>query len=240
LILKILILYTKATVARELNYKKQKEEYEKIFEFSDLKESPEHYLWILKKCRLKSPDSARILDVACGSGLFLHLAENFFSETFGLDIAESAIKKARRIASRTLFICGCGEYLPFPDESFDLVTNLGSLEHFLSPEKGVREIARVLKKNGRAYILVPNSYFLPIIINVWLKGDKGLKSNQPLERLATKTEWQQLLEKNGLKVERIFAYNYKTEKDPWLYRLLRPFIPFNLAYCFLYECQKKI
>lgn len=224
----------------ELNYKKHKEEYEKIFEFSDLRERTEHYLWILKKFRLKNPDAARMLDIACGSGLFLHVAENCFGETFGLDIAEAALKKARRITTRALFVCACGEYLPFSDETFDLVTNLGSLEHFLSPRKGVQEIARVLKKDGWAYILLPNSYFLPIIINVWLKGAKALKSNQPLERLATKTEWQQLLENNGLKVERIFAYNYKTEKDPWLYRLLLPFIPFNLAYCFLYECQKKI
>ncbi len=42
------------------------------------------------------------------------------------------------------------ERLPFPDASFDVVTNTGVLEHVDDPERALGEIARVLRPGGRA------------------------------------------------------------------------------------------
>ncbi|MGQ9578351.1 MAG: class I SAM-dependent methyltransferase [Candidatus Aminicenantales bacterium] len=216
----------------------QKAAYDQIFRDTGLQETLSHYKWILKKCLIDAPETKSVLDVGCGAGLFLALAEKRFRRCYGLDLSEEALKKARNTASSSYFLCGAGEELPFPNKSFDFIFSLGSLEHFLDLRRAIKEIVRVLKNDGQAFILLPNSFFLPIIFNVLLKGKRGLKSFQPREVQATREEWRQLLEENGLKIIRTFAYNYSTPNDPCLYRLMRPFIPFNLAYCFLFQARK--
>lgn len=49
------------------------------------------------------------------------------------------------------------EKLEFPDNSFDTVLCIHMLEHTLNPESIISEIHRVLKKEGRAIILVPQT-----------------------------------------------------------------------------------
>ncbi len=81
--------------------------------------------------------------------------------------------------------------LPFDDESFDLVTCLGSLEHFPDPAASAKEMKRVLKPGGEALIFVPNLFFLG---HIWF----GLRhGTQP-------TEGGQLL-RRGLSVVRRVA-----------------------------------
>ncbi len=100
-------------------------------------------------------------------------------------------------------------------------------------------MARVLKKGGKWAVLVPNSYFLMTIINVWRTGSTRRETVQEIDRWATRKEWEELLESGGLKVERVLKYNYKTARDSLKSRILRPFIPWNLSYCFLFICGKK-
>ncbi len=54
-------------------------------------------------------------------------------------------------------VCGLGETLPFPGESFDLVIGLWVLEHLAAPERVLSEINRVLAPGGRFIFLTPNA-----------------------------------------------------------------------------------
>jgi len=47
------------------------------------------------------------------------------------------------------------EFLPFPDESFDLVMCIEGFHYVADPEEGVAEIRRVLRPGGRVLISVP-------------------------------------------------------------------------------------
>lgn len=47
------------------------------------------------------------------------------------------------------------EYLPFPDESFDVVIMQEVLEHVMDLDKSLREARRVLKPEGHFYFQVP-------------------------------------------------------------------------------------
>ncbi len=219
--------------------KEHKGAYEKIFQGQTLRESDKHYRWVLAQCLKAEPRAEKLLDIGCGGGYFLHWAEGIFDQCFGLDLAEKALQKAKLNTTRSHLVCAAGENLPFPDNCFDLLVNLGSLEHFLDLPQAVKEMWRVMKKGGWAAVLVPNAFFLPIILNVLLKGRRGTSSLQPQERQATREEWRELFISQGFKVEKILAYNYRSRQAPWVYRLLRPFIPFNLAYCFLFLARKE-
>jgi len=115
---------------------------------------PEFHLAMLDYCEVPFDPSLKLLDVACGQGLVLAQANRRVC-TYGIDISIEAIKQARARTPATGLCVGQGEFLPYPDDSFDFVFCLGSLEHFLDMSQGVAELARVLKPSGRANIYVP-------------------------------------------------------------------------------------
>lgn len=230
------------------NKKKIIDSYNKIYhESKRLLEMPSFYTWVLGHLHPEANKS--LLDVATGFGSLPLFARELKLNATGVDISFHAIKQAKSYKNDQLAVCD-GEVLPFTENSFDYVTNLGSLEHFMHPSMGIQEIQRVLKPLGKAAIFLPNSYYLvDIIRNVVMKG-YGPTHNQPIERFATINEWKDLIENNGLKTLKIFRYNilFPRSKEDWNYiktkpkRLLAsiasPFIPFNLSYSFLYICEK--
>jgi SAM-dependent methyltransferase len=210
--------------------------YNAIFRRAPLRESDAHYAWV---ARVLGPEKGRtLLDIACGGGYFLREALRRGALAVGVDLSTEALKLARRNAPDSALLCGNGESLPFGGDAFDYAVNLGSLEHFLDPGRGVREMARVLKPGGRAVLLLPNSYFLMTILNVWRTGLTGRRTEQEVDRWATRGEWTQLLVENGLHVLRVLKYNYRVREAPLKYRLIRPFIPRDLSYGFLFICRK--
>lgn len=233
----------------EIDEKKLKEFYDEMFEDSDIRDNDKFYKLVIN---LLSPTpNARFLDVACGGGWALRIAEKRNLNTYGIDISSNAVKKAKKNTQNSEIVVGNGEHLPWPEEYFDYVTCLGSLEHYINPEIGVREISRVLKNDGFSIIMLPNKYPFQQIISLLFKGDFFSDEWQILERSATKEKWKAFLEINGLKVEKTFKYNKYPElfqPNTWKLKSIRKFIkalfiryftPFNLALNFVYLCRKK-
>ena len=216
---------------------------------ASLRDTDAFYSWALD--RLSPRPGCRLLDVACGEGHLMKLARLGEIEALGIDFSPAAALQTRRNVASSVVAVGDGEVLPFPDESFDYVTNLGSLEHFLHPLRGVQEARRVLRPGGQAAFLLPNSYYLADIIwHVWRTGYSA-SHRQLLERFATFREWADFLEQGGLQVKSAYKYNFcfpRSRRDwSWytsrpqrlLHLLLAPVVPFNLSYSFLYICVKE-
>lgn len=188
----------------------------------------------------------KILDIACGWGELLLIAKEQGLKVSGVDISPHAIKLAKeRIGQGDLKVAKA-EKLPFTNNSFDYIVCIGSLEHFDSPEKALAEMSRVIKKDGRILIRVPNLYFLGHIFMAVKNGTFPSEGGQDFsERFSTKLGWKDLIEKNRLKVKKINKYNYiyATEKvNPVvisLWNLFNPMLPEGLSYCFDYICTKK-
>ena len=53
-------------------------------------------------------------------------------------------------------LCGVGEYLPLPDNSFDLILSNEVLEHVEDDDLAVQEMIRTLKPGGRLVMFCPN------------------------------------------------------------------------------------
>lgn len=224
--------------------------YNEIYEQGGLSQLPSFYHWLIEKMRL--PEKGRFLDISCGAGEIVHLAAKRGMRTTGVDISYLAAQSAlRRVGSRVDFSTSAGEYLPFPDDTFDVVANIGSLEHFNQIDLGVQEMARVLKPGGKAFVFVPNTFSL--LTNVWIAFRQGKVSvdNQPVQRYGTRLDWTLILENNGLKVKRVMKYerpwpriksdygHYLGKPKELLRLIASPFIPLNLAFCFLFDCKKQ-
>lgn len=117
---------------------------------------------------LHSPN-ARVLDLCCGTGDLLFAFERevgnsrkeiqetprFFGADFALPMLNLARskKKATNKYYRVGFLAADALALPFPDASFDLVTTAFGFRNLVNYERGLREIARVLRPGGDLGIL---------------------------------------------------------------------------------------
>ena len=171
--------------------------YEDIYRDTPILHLDSFYLWALELAR-PTPQH-RILDVSCGVGRMVSLATRKGFNAIGVDFAQEAVAVGNRTSARGRFAACDAQVLPFPDNSFDRVVNLGSLEHYEHPAQGVREMARVLKSEGSAAILLPNGFSLLHILYVWRHG-QVFDDGQPLQRYGTWSDWQRLLNDNGLRV----------------------------------------
>jgi SAM-dependent methyltransferase len=191
---------------------------------------------------------SRLLDLSCGLGYFLKAAHEADPSLrlYGLDHSAFAVREARgRVPSAKLRV-GDAMAQPYKDRSFDIVTCLGSLEHYPDPDRGVAEIRRVMKDGGKALIYVPNLFFLGYIFLTWRSGETPHEAGQnEYERFETRQGWEDLFARHGLKVTAVGKHNamYATERVPWIVRaiyaaVVEPFVPLNLSYCFAYHLVK--
>lgn len=98
---------------------------------------------------------ARILDLATGSGdVLLSLKKHkAYTETLiGSDFCLPMLQQARAKQATNL-LAGDGLHLPFPDATFDAITIAWGLRNFSDRLAGLREMRRVLRAGGRAYVL---------------------------------------------------------------------------------------
>lgn len=100
----------------------------------------------------------KVLDVGCGNGWVLSHFARRGAATTGIDITEAGVNLCRtRFKNEKLsgdFVVGNAEALPFPDNSFDVVSCMGVVHHTSNPHQAVRELHRVLKPGGRLLFMV--------------------------------------------------------------------------------------
>jgi ubiquinone/menaquinone biosynthesis C-methylase UbiE len=101
---------------------------------------------------------AQCLEIGCGRGAGVDLIIRAFSpervDASDIDpamIRLAARKERPRGEGRVLHTVADAQYLPYPDQSMDAVFNYGILHHLEDWSLGIREVARVLKRDGGFY-----------------------------------------------------------------------------------------
>ncbi len=140
------------------------------------------------------PEEA-VLDVGCGTGWLLRLIAQRLGagRLVGVDVSDAMIAQARQAAGgdpRLEFHVAVAEQLPFPDASFDRVVSIESAYYWPDPAAGLREIARVLRPAGSAWILI-NYYRDNPHCHQWGRL-------LPPTHLLAAAEWAALFEQAGL------------------------------------------
>ncbi len=222
--------------------------YNQIYQEQGILHHDSLYLWAIE--RLKPVAGRTIMDIATGEGRLPVLAKKYKLKAFGTDFAHAGLRKGCAEDPRISWFTADGELLPIRDHCMDYVTHIGSLEHYLDPVKGAQEITRMLKPGGKACILLPNAFGLFGNIQYVAKTGDVFDDGQPLQRVATRREWERLLTSAGMRILHVYPYHevmFPRTRDEFFYLLKRPqkiirylitkFVPINLANHLVFLCE---
>jgi SAM-dependent methyltransferase len=102
----------------------------------------------------KTQLQGRIFEIGVGLGAYLSRLSINSQQAIGLDVEIERTIEAHQTVEQIL--CGVGEFLPFPANSFDMILSHEVLEHVQNDRKSVEEMVRTLTPGGRIVIFCPN------------------------------------------------------------------------------------
>lgn len=142
------------------------------------------------------PGQIRSLDVGCGAGRVLQMLAEY-GPVYGTDLSSLALRFCRQRGFNEVCQADIVAGLPFPKDSFDLITALDVIEHLEDDATGLQSLWEALKPGGLLIVSVPAYQFM---FTYW---DKILGHQR---RYTVKTMRERLL-KAGFEVERISYSN---------------------------------
>jgi len=104
----------------------------------------------------------RMLDVGCGNGDFTRHLGTAFREVHGIDVQEPFLEQFRqRVTDDKRYVVSnmSASAMGFPDDFFDTIVTIETLEHVPDLAGAARELTRVLRPGGELLITVPNRWF---------------------------------------------------------------------------------
>ena len=161
--------------------------------YQDLWELEEKHWWHISKRELcqkviaKYFKGGKIVDIGCGTGKNVE-AFSKYGEVWGIDNSEEALKFCKKRGLNNV-IKGDAEKSNLPGKTFKLVTLLDVLEH-TDDTKTLKEIHRILKKDGLLLITVPSYQ--------WMFSQWDVVLHH--KRRYTKGKLEELLKKNGYEI----------------------------------------
>jgi SAM-dependent methyltransferase len=148
------------------------------------------YLGVLRH-HLAGERPERALDLGTGLGGFLPGLSELCDQVFPSDTShESLVHVAERGYPNG--VASSGYALPYRDEAFDLVCLLDCVEHIEDDLAAMKEVRRVLRPGGLAFLSVPAYQFL------YANNDRVVHHHRRYSR----RRMRELLEGAGLEVER--------------------------------------
>jgi len=156
----------------------------------------------------------RLLDVGCGAGVLASTLkrERGLDEVVGVEIIEAAWEEARRVLDCALFGSVESMELPYPDEYFDCIICADVLEHLVEPAMALRKLGRVLARDGRIVVSIPNIRYHEVVgmlaSGAWTYMDAGIMDATHL-RFFCEEDLRDLARNAGLEVLKLEPLNIR-------------------------------
>ncbi|MFX0057140.1 MAG: class I SAM-dependent methyltransferase [Candidatus Hodarchaeota archaeon] len=158
--------------------------------------------------------NCKILDIGCGPGLLLFEIKklNPNLQLIGVDPSEVMLNSARTRAKEygfndSEFKKGYAEGIPIIDNEIDIVVCFNSLHDFKSPKEAIKEVSRILRKNGIFILKDKNGSYPKWKIRLhFVSLSFKLGKDQAKRHYKSKDHWLKLdqvkdwMSENGLKV----------------------------------------
>jgi demethylmenaquinone methyltransferase/2-methoxy-6-polyprenyl-1,4-benzoquinol methylase len=183
--------------------------------------------WRKKAISLMGPGPyPHILDLATGTADVALMLHHYHpkSTITGLDISVEMLAigrnkiKRKGLSPKITLLEGDSENIPFPENHFDAITVAFGVRNFENLDKGIQEMLRVMKKEGKLLVLEfsrPDFFLFRILFNFYFKyilpliGRLTSKDPRAYEYLyesvqafPSGTKFLDVLEKNGFKPEK--------------------------------------
>lgn len=99
-----------------------------------------------------------VLDIASGAGYGTKLISKSAKKVYGIDYNLDAINYAKEhyAAQNIEYKQGDAQAIPLPDNSVDIIISFETIEHLPKPKTFIKEVKRVLKKDGQFIVSTPN------------------------------------------------------------------------------------
>ena len=131
----------------------------------------------------------RVLEVACGRGGFVRALEEAGARVTGCDFSLEALRGARTKLAHTnagrvsCLVQGDIQWLPFANNTFEMVIDCETLEHVPDERSALREMYRVTRPGGKLLLTTPNYVNMMGAYEVYCKlRHPGHKDDQPFDR----------------------------------------------------------
>lgn len=130
----------------------------------------------IPEIRLPKGNGETLLDIGCNWGRWSIAAAQKGYKPVGIDPNLDAVLAARRASKHlgveTNFVVGDARFLPFADESFEVVFSYGVYQHFSKENTRISldEAKRVLQKNGKTLFQMANKYGIRSFQQRWRRG----------------------------------------------------------------------
>ena len=177
------VFVTEETLAADPQYAGQRAYFDSEFQGSERYSLENWRLGYLDRLRAAGALDGPLVDVGVGgSGYTVIAAARAGQPAIGCDLSLEGLLAARRfaeaegVAERTLWVCCSAEQLPLASASCGSALAIAVLEHVPDDAAALRELARVLRPGGRAWVTVPHAlrHVSPVFRRANLQHDREL------------------------------------------------------------------
>jgi len=165
---------------------------------------PTFYFRVKAALQVIGGSPRRILDFGCNVGASTSLLADAGHQVVGVDISESAIRLARaRVPTASFELVDSENHIPFSDGLFDVCFCSEVIEHLFDVRGFIREIHRLLARDGLFLLTTPYHGRIKNLLIVTLNFERHFEPTGGHIRFFSKRSLTECLRAGGFRVERI-------------------------------------
>ena len=193
----------------------------------------ESTIHLIDKC-FEKEHFFKLLDIGCGKGYITNRIQNNFpnAEISALDYSVSAIDFAFENFKNIDFIVADAYNLPYSENYYDIVVCNNIWEHVPDPLNMLKEIQKILKKNGYLIISTPSRFRLGNVLRIISGTSPIFLSSMHITEYTIRQIIEQL-QYGKFKTVQVYSkknYEVKGIKQVFIYYVVKPTLKFLLKF----------
>ncbi len=173
------------------------------------------------KNKLKPLSGINILDIGCGGGLLSEPMSRMGANVTGIDASDKNIKIAKLHSKKNKlkinYLCSSPEKLKIT-KKFDVILNMGIVEHVEDIDFFLKSCSKLLKKNGLMFVATINktlkSYIFAIVGAEYVLRWLPIGTHE-WEKFVKPEDLKKILMKYDLSLNKLDGMNFNIIKDEW-------------------------